>query len=78
MENFYDIIEIYAEHKGISPGEVRVSWRYGTLSVEELLNAVLEEEGIFGYTQKIIRTVRILGARSRQDRGEDPWKELEE
>ena len=75
MQDFYDIINIYAEHNDINPGEARALWRYGRISVEDLLNAVLEEEGIFGYTSKIIDTVRILGAQSRQDRGEDPWKE---
>ena len=75
MQDFYDIINIYAEHNDIDPGEARALWRYGRISVENLLNAVLEEEGIFGYTSKIIDIVRILGAQSRQDRGKDPWKE---
>ena len=75
MQDFYDIIDVYATQHDFDKSDVLDLWYQGTLGVEELLEAVLEEEGIFGYTQIITRTVRVLGAQSRQDRGKDPWKE---
>ncbi len=75
MEDFYDIIDAYATQHNFDKSDVLDLWYQGTLGVEELLEAVLKEEGIFGYTQIITRTVRLLATRSRQDHRKDPWKE---
>ena len=74
MENFYDIIDTYATLHDIDRSEVLHLWYRGTIGVEELLEATLEDEGIFGYTQRIMRTVRLLGDRSIKDHNVNPWK----
>lgn len=75
MQDFYDIIDTYATLHGIDRAEALHQWYRGSIGVEELLEAILEDEGIFGYTQQIIRTVRLLGAQSIKDHNVDPWKE---
>ena len=75
MEDFYTILELYADQHNMEPAAALEQWYRGGITVEELLEAALEEEGIFGYANQIIRTVRILGSRSIQDHNTDPWKE---
>jgi len=75
MQDFYDLIDTYATLNNIDRAEVLHLWYRGSIGVEELLNAVLEDEGIFGYTQRIMCTVRLLGARCIKDHNLDPWKE---
>lgn len=75
MEDFYDLLDTYASIHHIDRNETLYLWYRGTIGVEELLETMLEDEGIFGYTQRIMRTVRLLGARSIKDHGTDPWKE---
>lgn len=75
MEDFYTILDTYAQQHNLEPASALEQWYRGGIGVQELLEATLEEEGIFGYTSMIIRTVRTLGAQSRKDHGEDPWKE---
>jgi len=77
MEDFYSIIDTYATLHDIDRAEALHLWYRGSIGVEELLEATLEDEGIFGYAQKIIRTVRLLGARSIKDHKVDPWKEAQ-
>lgn len=75
MQDFYDLIDIYATLHDIDRGEALHLWYRGALGVEELLEAMLEDEGIFGYTEKIMRSVRLLGTRSIKDHKVDPWQE---
>lgn len=75
MQDFHTILDLYADQHNMERAAALEQWYRGGITVEELLEAALEEEGIFGYANQIARTVRILGARSRQDRGIDPWKE---
>ena len=75
MQDFYSILDIYADQHGMSPATALEKWYRGGISVRDLLENFLEEEGIFGYTDIVIRTVRTLGAQCRKDHGEDPWKE---
>lgn len=75
QQDFYDILDTYAMQHNMEPAAALEQWYRGGIGVQELLEATLEDEGIFGYADRIIRTVRVLGARSRKDHGEDPWKE---
>lgn len=77
MQDFYDIIDTYATLRDIDRAEALNLWYRRSIDVEDLLKALLEDEGIFGYTQQIIRTVRILGDRSIKDHKVDPWKEAQ-
>ena len=75
MEDFYTILDTYAQQHNLEPAAALEQWYRGGIGVQELLEAMLEDEGIFGYTSLILRTVRTLGAQSRKDHGVDPWKE---
>lgn len=74
MENFYDIIDTYATLHNIDRAEALHLWYRGTIGVEDLLEATLENEGIFGYTQRIMHTVLLLWDRSIKDHNVNPWK----
>lgn len=73
MMNFYDLIDTYAQLNHIDKHEVLHLWYRGTISPEDLLQAWLNDEGIYGYKDHIVSIIKILGAKSKKDGLGDPW-----
>lgn len=74
MFNFYDLIDTYATLNKIEKAEVLHLWYRGNITAEDLLNAYLEDEGIFGYTDTLVRIIKTLAFQSIRDGHDDPWK----
>lgn len=74
MFNFYDLIDTYATLNKIEKAEVLHLWYRGCITAEDLLNAYLEDEGIIGYTDTLVRIIKTLAFQSIRDGHEDPWK----
>ena len=55
---FVDICKAYAEVHGMNTVEVINQHNKGLITQYELFDAFLQNEGIFGYTQKIISAFR--------------------
>lgn len=55
-----DICKAYGEMHGLGTKEVFDLYLNGNISQYELMNSFLENEGIFGYTQKIITAMRCV------------------
>lgn len=73
MADFYDLIDTYAQLNNIDRAEVLHLWYRGNINAEDLLEAVLEDEGFFGNTTFLINAIKTLAFRSRRDGKEDPW-----
>ena len=73
MANFYDLIDTYAQLHNIDKAEALHLWYRGNINAEDLLEAVLEDEGIFGYTTILINVIKTLAFQSKRDGKEDPW-----
>lgn len=74
MFNFYKLIDIYAEANNLDKAAVLELWYRGNITAEDLLNAYLEDEGIFGYTDTLVRIIKTLAFQSIRDGHDDPWK----
>ena len=74
MFNFYKLIDIYAEANNINKAEALHLWYRGNITAEELLDAYLKDEGIFGYTETLVSIIKTLAFQSIRDGHEDPWK----
>lgn len=74
MFNFYDLIDTYATLNKIEKTEVLHLWYRGNITAEDLLNAYLEDEGIIGYTDTLVRIIKTLAFQSIRDGHDDPWK----
>lgn len=75
MMDFYDLIDTYAQLNGIDKNEVLHLWYRGVIGPEELLQAWLNDEGIYGYKDSLVRIIKTLGAQSRKDGLGDPWND---
>ena len=60
MMDFYNLLDIYAELNEIDTEEALQLWYRGTLTPRALIQAYLNNEGIYGYTDSIIQVFRIL------------------
>lgn len=58
------VIRIYAEANGVSAAEVEKDAIDGWISKEMLLEAYLEDEGIFGYTSTILAIIEEIDDRT--------------
>lgn len=58
--DYESIIKIYAEVNNVDPYEIKKDVRKGWISKEELFEAWLKYEGIFGYTHKILSVLEEL------------------
>lgn len=54
------LIQIYADVNYINAAAVEEDFRKGWISKEMLLEAWLEDEGIFGYTHLILNVIEII------------------
>lgn len=57
---FVDICKAYAELHDMNAVEVINQFNKGLITQHELFDAFLQNEGIFGYTQKIITAFRCV------------------
>lgn len=73
ITNFYDLINTYATLNNIDKSEVLHLWYRGVITAEDLLNAALEDEGIFGYTSTLVSIIKTLGFQSQRDGFGNPW-----
>ncbi len=73
MMDFYDLIDTYATLRDMSKDETLHLWYRGSITAADLLEADLENEGIYGYTQHLINVIKVLGDRSKKDGKGDPW-----
>lgn len=58
------VIRIYAEVNGVSAAEVEKDAIDGWISKEMLLEAYLEDDGIFGYTSTILAIIEEIDDRT--------------
>lgn len=70
---FTDAVETYSNVHDIEPEEVLRLWRSGALTVRDLLDADLTDEGIWGYTEHFFGLIQSLTRQAYQDHGRDPW-----
>ena len=54
------VVKIYAEVNGVSTDEVKKDVIDGWTTKEMLFEAWLENEGIFGYTRKILNVIEAI------------------
>lgn len=73
MVDFYDLIDIYAGLHDIDKTEALHLWYRGAINAEDLLDAFLEDQGIFGYSSILISTIKTLAFQSKRDGKGDPW-----
>lgn len=73
MMDFYDLIDTYAQLHDISKDEVLHLWYRGSINTTDLLEADLNNEGIFGYTEHLINVIKVLGHQSQKDGKGNPW-----
>lgn len=73
MMDFYDLIDTYAQLHDIDKNEALHLWYRGSINAADLLQAELENEGIYGYTEHLINVIRVLGDRSKKDGKGNPW-----
>lgn len=73
MVEFYELIDTYAELHDIDRAEVLHLWYRGSITAADLLEADLENEGIFGYREHILNVIKCLGAQAQKDHGQNPW-----
>lgn len=73
MVNFYDIIDTYADLHHMDKSEVLHLWYRGSIDAKDLLEADLENEGIFGYLEHILDIMKTLQHRSQKDGHGNPW-----
>lgn len=71
--DFYDLIDTYAELHDMDKEEVLHLWYRGAISAADLLEADLENEGIFGYREHLVDVIKCLGKRAQKDHGMNPW-----
>ena len=77
MMDFYDLIDTYATLHDMSKHEALHLWNRGSITATDLLEADLNDEGIFGYTEHLINVIKILGDRSIKDEKGNPWTNKE-
>lgn len=73
MANFYDLIDTYAMLNGIDKNEALHLWYRGVIGPEELLQAWLNNEGIYGYKDSLVSIIKTLGFQSQRDGFGNPW-----
>lgn len=74
MMEFYDLIDTYADLHDIDRAEVLHLWYRGSITAADLLEADLENEGIFGYREHLINVIKVLGAQAQKDHKQNPWE----
>ena len=74
MFDFYDLIDTYATLNHLDRAETLHLWYRGNITAEDLLNAYLEDEGIFGYTDTLVKIIKMLNHQSKRDGHEAPWE----
>lgn len=62
--DIYNLLDIYADRNDIDKAEALHQWYRGNISERDLITAYLNEEGIFGYTNEIIKVFAILQEKS--------------
>ena len=73
MMDFYDLIDTYAELHDMDRAEALHLWYRGSIDAADLLEADLENEGIFGYRGHLVNVIKCLGAQSEKDHKRNPW-----
>lgn len=73
MMDFYDLIDTYAELHDMDRAEVLHQWHRGGIDAADLLEADLENEGIFGYREHLINVIKVLGKQAQKDHKQNPW-----
>ena len=73
MISFYDILDIYAEVNNMDKSEALHQYYRGAITPENILAAVLENEGIFGYNQHLIEVIKTLGFHHQKEGMGNPW-----
>lgn len=73
MMDFYDIIDTYAQLHNMDRAEVLHLWYRGGIYAADLLEADLENEGIFGYREHLINVIKCLGTQAQKDHKSNPW-----
>lgn len=73
MRDFYDLIDTYAQLHEMDRAEVLHQWYRGGIDAGDLLEADLEDEGIFGYREHLMGTIKILMEQSMKDHKKNPW-----
>lgn len=71
--SFYDILDTYARINDIDKSEALHQYYRGAITPEAMLRAVLEEEGIFGYSEYLIDVIKTLGFHHQKEGFENPW-----
>lgn len=73
ITSFYDLIDTYAALNKIDKAEALHLWYRGNITARDLLEATLEDEGIFGYTEMLVNVIKTLGFQSMKDGKGNPW-----
>ena len=73
MANFYDLIDTYADIHHMDKSEVLHLWYRGVVTAIDLLEADLENEGIYGYSDHLVNVIKTLGFQSQRDGFGNPW-----
>ena len=73
MPDFYNLIDTYASINNMDKSDVLHLWYRGAITAADLLEADLENEGIFGYREHLINVIRVLEERTQKDHKCNPW-----
>lgn len=60
--DFYKLLDTYATLNNIDRNEALHQWYRGNLDAGNLLEAFLNDEGIFGYRDTLVKIIKILNA----------------
>lgn len=68
--DFYDLLDTYAELHDIDRAEALHLWYRGAINAGDLIEADLENEGIYGYREHLMNMIRVLDKQLKKDKQE--------
>lgn len=70
MMDFYDLLDTYAGLHDIDLAEALHLWYRGAIDAGDLLEADLENEGIYNYREHLINMIKVLNTQMKKDKRE--------